>query len=37
MLSRVAIHERSAIGYEDFHVDTDTDEHETHLYKFVDP
>ncbi len=37
MLSKVAVQCCSTNGYEDFHVDTDTDERETHLDEFVGP
>jgi len=34
---QVAIQGRSTHGYEDFHVERDTDERETHLDEFVGP
>ena len=37
MLSKVAIQGCSTNGYEDFHVERDTDERETHLDEFVGP
>ena len=35
VLSKVALQGRSTNGYEDFHVDNDTDEREEHLDEFV--
>ena len=35
--SKVALQGRSTNGYEDFHVDNDTDEREEHLDEFVGP
>ena len=37
MLSKVAFQGHSTNGYEDFHVEHDTDERETHLDEFVGP
>ena len=37
MLSNVALQGRSTHGYEDFHVEFDTDERETHLDELVGP
>ena len=37
MLSKVAVQCCSTNGYEDFHVDSDTDERVTHLAEFVGP
>ena len=37
MLSKVALQGRSTNGYEDFHVESDTDEREAHLDEFVGP
>ena len=37
MLSKVALQGRSTNSYEDFHVESDTDEREAHLDEFVGP